>query len=304
MDVSIIYVNYKTAQLIIDSICSVKQLTSGIEYEIIVVDNNSDDNSEELIHAVAPEVTYIRSKENIGFGRANNLAASLAKGDYIFFLNPDTILQNNAISVLVTYLTNNPTVGACGGNLVDEELSPANSFARFFPSYFEEVLNIFYLNRATWSASRSKNYNHTTSPLSVASIVGADLMIPRKVLDSVGWFDPDFFMNFEETELCFRIKKAGYAIISLPSAQIIHLEGKSSYISASRLERFFHGQYIFFFKRYGIRGAKRLNQIIQLKCTFRWWCFYMLKNKTKQDYWNTKREVNKKVYTQFIQNKA
>ena len=304
MDVSIIYVNYKTAQLIIDSIRTVKTHTIDLNYEIIVVDNNSEDNSEAIICSAFPEVQFISSPQNIGFGRANNLAQKIAQGTYQFFLNPDTLLLSNAILTLVNYLKGNETVGACGVNLVDEEQAPANSFGRFYPSLLEEVLDIFYLKRFTWHASTSQSYNHTAAPLEVASIVGADLMIPHKVLARVGWFDPDFFMNFEETELCFRIHKAGYAIVSVPSAQIIHLEGKSSYVSASRLERFFHGQYVFFFKRYGIKGAKRLNLIIDLKCSIRLFCFRILQSKTKQDYWQAKRKANKQVYTQFIQDRA
>ena len=303
MDVSIIYVNYKTAQLIIDSIRTVKTHTIDLNYEIIVVDNNSEDNSEALICSAFPEVRFISSPQNIGFGRANNLAQKIAQGAYLFFLNPDTLLLSNAVLTLANYLKVNETVGACGVNLVDEEQAPANSFGRFYPSLLEEVLDIFYLKRFTWHASTSQSYNHTAAPLKVASIVGADLMIPRSVLDCVGWFDPDFFMNFEETELCFRIHKAGYAIVSVPSAQIIHLEGKSSYVSASRLERFFHGQYIFFHKRYGAKGTKRLYQLIRLKCNIRLLCFKILKNKTKQTYWINKKDANDHIHSQLINTK-
>lgn len=303
MDVSIIYVNYKTSQLIMNSICSVKKFTIDIEYQIIVVDNNSEDNSEELIHIIDPQIIYIKSKENIGFGRANNLAATAAKGNYIFFLNPDTILQNNAIATMVTFLKNTPQTGACGGNLVDAELLPANSFGRSFPSLFEELLSIFYLKRIPLLNWRSLSYNYTNKPLEVASIVGADLMVPKKILDKVGWFDPDFFMNFEETELCLRIIKAGYNIISLPEAKIIHLEGKSSYTNTPRIERYFDGQYTFFYKKYGLYGIKNLHRIIRFKCNLRWLCFKFLRNHVKQNYWQLRKEINNKVYTQFRLNK-
>jgi hypothetical protein len=304
MDVSIIYVNYKTPQLIIDSIDTLKSHTADLSYEIIVVDNHSEDCSEASIKTAFPEVQYIASPANIGFGRANNLAKEVVRGKYILFLNPDTLLLSNTILEMFTFLETNKLAGACGGNLVNENLVATNSFGRFYPSLFEEFLNTFYLKRFTWRATSSQSYNHTAAPLEVASIVGADLMTPRNVLDRVGWFDPDFFMNFEETELCFRIHKAGYTIMSIPSARIIHLEGKSSYVSASRLERFFHGQYVFFYKRYGMKGAKRLNQIIHLKCSIRLFCFRILQSKTKQAYWYAKREANKQVYTQFIKEKA
>ncbi|OAV69362.1 putative glycosyl transferase [Bacteroidales bacterium Barb4] len=95
--VSIIYVNYKTSRLVIDSINSVKKFTKDTDYEIIVVDNNSGDNPREAITEAHPDVIYIQSPENVGFGKANNLGMEYATGDYIWFLNPDTILRNNSV---------------------------------------------------------------------------------------------------------------------------------------------------------------------------------------------------------------
>lgn len=97
MDVSIIYVNYRTSRLLIDSINSVKEKTQGILYEIIIVDNNSGDGSLAKIQEIHPDVITIQSEKNVGFGRANNLGLKKADGKYIFFLNPDTLLRNNAI---------------------------------------------------------------------------------------------------------------------------------------------------------------------------------------------------------------
>lgn len=297
MDISIIYVNYKTGKLILDSIASVKKLTQGITYEIIVVDNASADGSVEAIKNAYPEVTCIEACENLGFGKANNLGIEQAKGEMLFFLNPDTLLVDNAIRILFEYLKQHPEAGACGGNLVDGNGNPANSFGRRFPSLWEEFLAVMYMKPVCWRHKRSVFYNYTSRPMEVASIVGADLMVPRSVLDKTGYFSADFFMNFEETELCLRIKREGYRVVSVPEAQIIHLEGQSSYINASRVQRYFEGQYVFFRKRYGNTGMKGLYLLLAFKCGLRKWLFTLAGSAKKKEYWRTKGEVNRKVFT-------
>lgn len=111
MNISIVYVNYKTARLILDSIKSVKEKTEDVDYEIIVVDNASGDGSLELIQKQYPEVICVQADENMGFGRANNLGMTYASGDCILFLNPDTILRNDAIDKLYAYLIEHLMLG-------------------------------------------------------------------------------------------------------------------------------------------------------------------------------------------------
>lgn len=296
MDVSIIYVNYKTGDLILDSIYTVKEKTKGISYEIIVVDNCSGDGSIEKIKQNCPEVHMIKSGENLGFGRANNLGIKAAQGTALFFLNPDTLLVNNAVKILFDFLVSRREVGACGSNLVDADLQPVNSFGRFFPSFYEEFLSAFYLKRRPWRHPESLHYNYTTRPLPVASVVGAGLMVKRSVLDETGPFSTDFFMNFEETELCLRISRAGYTIINVPDSRIIHLEGQSDYTDASRIERYLEGQYVFFEKRYGMKGRKKLYRLIAFKCGLRAGLFRLLGNSRKKGYWEMKKDTNKRVF--------
>ena len=155
MNISIVYVNYKTARLILDSIKSVKEKTEDVDYEIIVVDNASGDGSLELIQKQYPEVICVQADENMGFGRANNLGMTYASGDCILFLNPDTILRNDAIDKLYAYLIEHPDVGACGGNLYDERGLPTTSFSRSFPSFIWEFLSILYISPICLSFPRS-----------------------------------------------------------------------------------------------------------------------------------------------------
>jgi len=291
MNVSVIYVNYKTCNLILDSLRSVKELTKDISYEIIVVDNHSGDDSLSVIKEKYPEVFCIESPENIGFGRANNLGIQVAQGECILFLNPDTLLMNNAIAILYRFLQSSGQTGACGGNLYDENERPTSSFGRSFPSFGQELASIFYLPSFYLKSSRSQFFNHTDKPLDVAFITGADLMVKKEILEKVGAFDPDFFLNYEETELCYRIQRAGFKIMSVPEAKIIHLEGRAPYISKSHLYYFYQGTFIFFSKKDGKKGAKKIFRYIQLKNNIRIIQFTLLRNKRKISYWKMKKET-------------
>lgn len=233
MDVSIIIVNYNTSKLIIDCVKSIINLTQGVEYEIIIVDNNSEPEFENTIRGGAnlkkeQNCKFLGLPENIGFGRANNEGIKIARGRNIFFLNPDTILLNNAIKILSNFLDTHPKVGACGGNLIDADGNPTHSYKRILPGVFwefNELLNN-YPQKLIYG-NINHYYNITNKPIKVGFITGADLMVKREVLEKTGTFSDEFFMYFEETDLCNRIHKSGYQIYSVPEAKICHLESKS-----------------------------------------------------------------------------
>lgn len=294
--VSIIYVNYRTGDLIADSIRSVKEKTVGINYEIIVVDNDSGDDSLSMLKRTFPEIICIQSATNLGFGRANNLGLEKARGKYILFLNPDTLLRNNAISILYGFLEENQNVASCGGNLWDAVGKPTTSFSRKYPSFFWELLSIFYIPPICLSHRRSWFFNYEERPIEVAAIIGADLMVRKSVLDQVGAFDPDFFMNYEETELCRRITRAGWKICAVPDAQITHFEGRASYMNQSRLYLLYEGQYIYFRKVYGRLGRWLIYAITQLKSYIRILQFILLRNRERLSYWKMKLETNRNVW--------
>ena len=142
-------------------------------------------------------------------------------------MNSDTILITDSVKILSDYLDSNSDVGACGGNLYYEDMRPNTSYFLSFPSLSSELDSLFLNRPSIWAGKRRESFNKSKTPKEVAYISGADLMIKRSVLDECGSFDSDFFMYFEETELCYRIKKAGYKIMSVPSSEIIHLTGKS-----------------------------------------------------------------------------
>ena len=227
MDVSIIIVNYNTAQLTLQCIESIYSKTSKLVYEIIVVDNASTDNSVELIRDKFPNVLLVQSDVNLGFGRANNLAYQSALGNYIFLLNSDTILVNNAIYKLFCFLEANLQITIVGGQLLNKQLFPVHSYSVFFPSISWEVNNLLcgLLSKVKkLCKKRQLKYNNY---FLVSYITGADMMIRRSVIDKLGLFDPDFFMYFEETEMSHRYSQFNHSIAFFPQAKIIRLEGKS-----------------------------------------------------------------------------
>jgi GT2 family glycosyltransferase len=286
MDVSIIIVNYNTASLLCDAIGSVIEKTESIDYEIIVVDNNSSDDSENIIsEKYGKSVRYIKLAKNIGFGRANNEGVKIAKGRNIFLLNPDTLLCNNAVKILSDYLDDNKNVGVCGGNIFDKNLNPAYSFMPVFPSILWEIDTFF--NKRLFNLIYGQQYwfNKTGKPKEVAHITGADMMVRKNIMLQTKGFDPDFFMYEEETELIYRIKKIGYKIMSVPQSEIIHLEGKSFSSNFDRLKKIISARNLFYKKTHNSIYHFFADLIYYSTAISRIVVFKLLNNKEKLEHW-------------------
>lgn len=230
VDVSIILVSYNTEALTRDCLKSVSEKTVGLNYDIWVVDNNSSDNTCEMIKNEFPQVHLIENKENKGFGSANNQAIRLCNSKYVFLLNTDTLLINNAIKILFDFMEANTEIGACGGNLYDANGRHVHSYGHYktFTSKMVKTFKLGAFFPKEKAINDDKGGNEGDLFKEVDIIVGADLFMRKSVLDEVGIFDEDFFLYDEETELQFRIKKAGYKIMLNPNSKIAHLEGKST----------------------------------------------------------------------------
>jgi len=240
MDVSIIIVNYNTQNLLRNCLNSIFEKTAGIKFEIIVVDNNSSDNSVNMLEEEFGRVKLVKSSENLGFGRGNNLGLEQAQGKYILFLNSDCELINNAIKIMFDFMEKNQNCGACGGNLFDENKN--YNMAAGNQGYLKDkiitstLLKLIFRKRYNEIRYFEENFDRTKIA-EVGFIIGADLMIKKSVLDQIGSFDQRFFFYFEEVELQHRILKAGYKIFFIPQAEIYHFEGKSSDNSTRKLIR-------------------------------------------------------------------
>lgn len=258
MDCSIIIVNYNTSTLIIQAINALKSTIHNLEYEILVIDNDSTENIDG-IKKTHPDVTLIKLDKNIGFGCANNVGVNNSTGRNVFFLNPDTIAKDGAIEILSNYLDANEKVGACGANLFNAYGEPTHSFKRIFPSLFLELSDALCGIPVKLLFGKNSDFNHTEKPLKVAYICGADLMVKRSVFNQVGGFDKDIFMYYEDSLLCNQVTSLGYNIMSIPQSEIIHLEGKSFRLNTNREQRVFEGRAVFFSKVYSVNYIKVSN---------------------------------------------
>jgi hypothetical protein len=211
--------------------------TQGVDYEIIVVDNHSSDDSATYVAIHFSQVRFIRSPENLGFGKANNLGVESATGKYVFFLNSDTILLNNAVLIFFEYMEqhgNDEHLGGIGCYLKDNEGNLALSYGDFPSpkSEFSYIKNKILHKQRAWA----------NSECDVDFITGADLFMPRKLFESLGGFDPQFFMYYEETELQYRFAKLGWKRRLIIGPEILHLEGGSFRSSGLSYKRFVMAQ--------------------------------------------------------------
>lgn len=249
IDVSIIIVSYNTKKLTLDCLHSIYEKTRDVSFDVTVVDNNSKDGSVEVIQETFPMVKLIKSNENLGFAKANNLAIKSTNSKFVFFLNPDTILKNNAVKILNDFMCDNKYAGVSGAMLYDGEGSRTFSFGKL-PLLKDKILLTFLPHCFFGKERRGKiELDKVTESQEVGFICGADLMVRRELLDSIGYFDEDFFLYYEETELQFRIRKTGAKIYIVPQAEIIHLEGKSLN-KKSRREQSYISEYLYYKKCY------------------------------------------------------
>lgn len=226
IEVSVIIVNYNTLHVIKPCIDSIVRQTKEVGYEIIVVDNGSTDGSAETL-ANDERITFIPLHENMGFGKANNQGIRHAKGKYIFFLNADTLLLNDAIGLFHDFSEHfQGKLGAVGCILEDRQGQRIHSYGHF-PRMKDAI------EKLVWTPLLKALHLHRESPtrwpeewMSVDYVTGADLFVSRQVLDECGAFHPAFFMYFEETEMEHRFKTKGYENVIVKGPRIIHLEGE------------------------------------------------------------------------------
>ncbi len=268
MDVSVIIVNFNTSTLLHRCLHSIKEKTFGVEYEIIVIDNASSDDSVRFVKSNHADVHVIESETNIGFGKANNLGSEQAKGKYLFFLNSDTELLNDAISHLFHFMETHPRCGIAGGNLVNASGDPTHSYRRTLPGPISELYR-FIPSLIPIVEGKNWHFNHTRKPMEVGYITGADMMIRRDLFTRLGAFDPDFFMYYEEAELTRRVRNSGQKAYSVPAARILHLKGSSLEFLSSAKSVVYRSKYLYLKKTYGPRAAWRAHWYFQFYCYYK-----------------------------------
>ncbi len=231
MDVSIIIVNYNTKTLLRNCLVSIFDKTKDVKFEVIISDNGSNDGSVEMIKNEFPQVIIIDNKSNLGFGTANNCGLAIAKGKYIFYLNSDTILLNNAVKIFFDYWesSNNEQLGALGCNLIDTTGEYIHSYGKF-PKYKNLLLllGMNFINATIRPFIRHIKKKKKKTPKYIGDveyITGADLFLKN---DINAKFDEEFFMYYEETDLQYRLSEKNKIRKIIDGPQIIHFEGASS----------------------------------------------------------------------------
>jgi hypothetical protein len=250
--VAIIIVNYNLTQNIRNLLKSIKQYIVDIDFEIIVVDNNSPDQSIEKLITEFPDVKFEFLKTNYGFGYGNNVGASKTSAKYLLLLNPDTILVNNLVKELFSFAETHPDFGVIGPKMLYPDGSFQLSSAKFPNLKQELAFAIGLLFPIVSFIARFKNLVYPISYYNVDFVFGSCMFIKKEVFDQVGGFDEDYFLLTEETDLCYKIKmETDYRIIYWNNAKIIHLKsqitGKDKF---KRLELSYESKLKFFIKRY------------------------------------------------------
>ena len=246
MNVSIIIVNYNTKELTRNCLKSVFEQTKSISFEVIVSDNGSEDGSIEMIKSEFPQVILIENNANLGFGAANNRGLKIAKGKYIFFLNSDTLLLNNAVKIFFDYWETSPEkekIGALGCNLVDKDGELTHSFGDFLKikkatkNLLRRFCGLTYkgiLQKICKGKRISKKIIYKFYIGKVDYITGADLFLLN---NSDAIFDERYFMYTEEVDLEYKLSKKGLDRLIIDGPKIIHLEGGSDKTKCNTLQK-------------------------------------------------------------------
>lgn len=256
-DVSVIIVSWNTKKLLRDCLQSVYEQTVGHSLEVFVVDNNSPDNSAEMVRNEFPQVILIANPDNKGFAAANNQAMRLATGKQILLLNPDTIILENAIDKLLDYANsgNIKNLGVLVCTLLNDDLTlqkSVNSFYNFWASFVENRFIAGLFQRFNLEPKWFTSYWDHKTEREIDWAYGALMLFSKELMDKVGLLDERFYIYAEEMDYFLRVKKAGYKSVFVPGIKIVHL-GKSSSRQkrAAMFIQNYKSFYIFLLKHYG-----------------------------------------------------
>ena len=253
-DISIVIVNYKVKEYIANLLRSIERASAELNLQIFVVDNNSGDDSVSYLKSRFPEVHYIANKENAGFGKANNQAIKQAEGTYTLIINPDTLVSEDTLTVLVEHMKNNPKCGAAGCKILNPDGSFVPESKRSVPTIwtaFSKVTGLTALfPKSKWFGSYYLGWLDEDRSAKVPVLSGSFMFWRTNVLKELGGFDERFFMYGEDIDLCYRIEETGYHIDYVPQTSIIHYKGESTRKGDLRYIRIFNKALYQFFEKH------------------------------------------------------
>ncbi len=245
MQLSVIILNYKVPYFLTLCLKSVQAAIVNLDAEIIVIDNNSEDESCQLVSDLFPEVILLKNTKNVGFSKANNQAVKSAKGEYVCILNPDTVVAEDTFTTLLKFISTKSNVGIVGCKLIDGAGKYLPESKRNIPTPEIAIKKIFGF---------SKNYyvnDVQENEIGKAAVfVGAFMLIKRSVYEQVGGFDEDYFMYGEDIDLSYKIQQAGFGNYYNGQVTVIHYKGESTLKNAQYASRFYGAMQLFYQKHF------------------------------------------------------
>lgn len=244
MKLSVVIVSYNVRSYLEECLKSVQEALEGIEGEVFVVDNHSDDDSVEIVRQVYPWVNLIVNLENLGFAKANNQAIRRAQGEYVLLLNPDTVVTQDTFRGVLAFMDEHPKAGSAGVMMCYEDGSRAPESRRAVPTPWVAARKMlgftkrYYLSDLPWD-----------QPCKIEVVSGAFCLLRHQALKAVGLLDEDFFMYGEDIDLSYRLLKGGWENWYLPYS-IIHYKGKSTQKSDYRYVHVFYQAMLIFFQKH------------------------------------------------------
>jgi len=252
---------------------SVYRTIEKIQFEVILVDNSSKDDGLESILKCYTKIQFINNSKNLGFARANNQGAKIASGDFLFFINPDTIMTEGAVESMLDYIRSDSSIGILGPKVLNSDQTIQYS-CRKFPTIWSGLFNRYSLTTRLFPNNRYSrdylmlDYDHN-STRSVDWVSGCCMMIPAPIFKKINGFDENYFLFIEDVDLCQDIKKQGLRVVYFPNAKIFHKISSSNTCSTSRVIIKRHQGMIYYNQKYGKTSLLiqyMINSIIMARC--------------------------------------
>jgi len=275
-DLSIVIVSYNTRMLLAQCLDSIIKETPSLVFEIIVVDNNSEDGTQEMLARTFPQVKVLVNKENWGFAAANNRGIQAAIGDYVLLLNPDTVILHGAIEKTFEFLSSHTKAGIVGCKLWFPDGSLQRS-VRSFPNVWNVFCEATFLYLVPWFKWTSQftlsnvDYN---SERTVDWVCGAYMMMRRELVDRIGFLDEQFYMYTEEVDYCFRAWQAEYEVWFIPQAEVIHHwagvsnPSRRAFIWSNLSQMLFFQKHFSGLKKYAVISLKYAGIVLRIPVYF------------------------------------
>lgn len=265
IDISIIIVTWNSEEDIIQCLDSIERASQNIDVEIFVVDNNSRDNTVNIVQKSYPDVKLISNHENFGFAKANNQAIKMCSGKYILLLNPDTVLNTTSLNDSLTYMEQNADIGVLGCMIKNSDGSIQPSVRRF-PTVFSQILVLCKLHNFFPRIASLKKYFASdfdySSNQNVDQVMGAYMFVNRNCVEKIGLLDEGFWIWFEDVDYCKRAKDAGFKVTYNPNISIMHKQSRSfEKLLAKQEQRIFNKSMFYYAKKHFNRFS-----YILLKC--------------------------------------